>query len=162
MSARIFKYILLLMLLLAFTAGSSVMAASSNLTASAIVLSKNQCRFMNNKFTLDFGNIVPISGAAVNASATVNFRCQGSTPIASYSISEDDGLHSTGPGLKRMQHSVDGTQYVPYSLTLSPTSGNVPKNTPQILTVDGTINGPDYQFAIPGTYADLVVISILP
>ena len=149
-------------MLLVFTSGSSGLAASSSLTASAVVLSKNQCRFLTNNFTLDFGNLVPTSGATVNASATVNFRCQGSTPIASYSISEDDGLHSTGPGLKRMQHSVDGTQHIPYSLTLGPISGNVPKNTSQTLTVDGTINGADYQFARLGTYADLVVISILP
>ena len=163
MTVRIARHILLSILLLATIASSiSFAAANINFTASAVVLSKNQCRFLSNNFTLDFGNLDPTSGAAVNASATVNFRCQGSDPVASYSINDDDGLHATGPNANRMQHTVNAAEYIPYSLSLSPTNGNAPKNVPQTLTVDGTINGPDYAAAQIGAYVDTVVISILP
>ena len=163
MAVRITRHILLSLLLLATIASSiSFAAASINFTASAVVLSKNQCRFLSNNFTLDFGNLDPTSGATVNASATVNFRCQGSDPVASYSISDDDGLHETGPNANRMQHAINAAEYIPYSLTMSPLSGSAPKNVPQTLTVDGTINGPDYATALIGAYADTVVISILP
>ena len=162
MTARITKRILLSILLLVTIASSSAIAASINFTASAVILSKNQCRFLSNNFTLDFGNLDPTSGVNVNATATVNFRCLGSTPIASYSISDDDGLHETGLNANRLQHSVDAAQYIPYSLALNPVSGTTPKNVNQTLTVTGTINSPDYQFATVGTYLDTVVISILP
>jgi hypothetical protein len=158
---RIFKIILLSFILLAI-AGGNAFAASINFTASAVVLSKNQCRFLSNNITLDFGNLDPTSGAVINASTTVNFRCQGSTPIASYAITDDDGMHETGLNANRMQHATNAAQYIPYTLNMSPTSGNVPKNVAQALTIDGTINGPDYATAEIGTYTDLVVISILP
>ncbi len=163
MAVRITRHILLSLLLLATIASSSSFAATSiNFTASATILSKNQCRFLSNNFTLDFGNLAPTSGASVNASATVDFRCRGSDPVASYSISDDDGLHETGPNANRMQSAVNPAIYIPYSLSLNPLNGNALKNVSQTLTVSGTINGPDYQFAIPGVYTDLVVISILP
>ena len=163
MAARITTYILLSGLLLATLASSPAKAASGiNFTASAVVLSKNQCRFLSNNFTLDFGNLDPTTGANVNAVATVDFRCQGSAPIASYAISDDDGLHETGLNANRMQHSVNAAEYIPYSLSMNPLTGNAPKNVNQTLTVTGTINGPDYQFAILGAYVDTVVISILP
>ena len=156
------KYILLSFILLASIASGTALAASINFTASAVVLSKNQCRFLSNNITLDFGNLDPTSGAVVNASTTVNFRCQGSTPIASYAISDDDGMHETGLNANRMQHATNAAQYIPYSLSMSPTSGTVPKNVTETLTIDGTINGADYATAEIGAYTDLVVISILP
>ena len=61
-----------------------------------------------------------------------------------------------------MQHTVNAAQYIPYSLTMTPLNGNAPKNVPQTLTVDGTINGADYATAEIGAYVDTVVISILP
>lgn len=162
MTVRLIKITLLSLLLLAIGTGGVAAAASANFTASAVVLSKNQCRFLSNNITLDFGNLDPTSGTAANASATVNFRCQGSDPIASYSISDDDGLHKTGPDANRMQSASNPAVYIPYTLTMNPLTGNAPKNTAQTLTLNGAIAGSDYQFAVPGAYTDLVVISILP
>ncbi len=162
MTSRVCIYILLSSFLLATIAGGTAFSASFNFTASAIVLSKNQCRFLSNNVTLDFGNLDPTSGAPVNATTTVDFRCQGSTPIASYAISDDDGMHETGPNANRMQHAVNAAQYIPYALSMSPTSGNIPKNVTQTLTITGSINGADYAAAQIGAYTDLVVISILP
>ena len=162
MTARITKHILLSILLLATIAGGTALAASFNFTASAVVLSKNQCRFLSNNITLDFGNLDPTSGVPVNASTTVNFRCQGSAPIASYSISDDDGMYETGPNANRMRHTVNAAQYIPYTLNMNPTSGNIPKNVTQTLTINGSISGAAYSTAEIGSYTDLVVISILP
>lgn len=162
MTVRIQHYILLSLLLLAFSGSGPVLAASVNFTASAVVLSKNQCRFLSNNATLDFGTLDPLNPADVSASTTVDFRCQGSAPIASYAINDDDGQHETGVNANRMQHAANVSQYIPYSLNMSPLSGNAPKNVPQPLTIDGTINGADYAMAETGAYTDLVVISILP
>lgn len=163
MTVRILKISILSALLLIFIGSSHALAAPTfNFTVGAVVLSKNQCRFLNNNITLDFGNLDPTSGANVNATTSVNFRCQGADPIASYAIGDDDGLHETGPDAGRMQHSVNPAFYIPYSLSMTPLIGNAPKNVDQVLTIDGSIAGADYQLAIPGIYTDLVVISILP
>jgi hypothetical protein len=61
-----------------------------------------------------------------------------------------------------MRHTTITTEYLPYSLTLNPTSGTVPKNTDQTLTITGKVKGVDYQDALAGSYSDTVVISIAP
>ena len=53
MTARINPYILLSVLLLAFlVSGLAKNAHSATFTANAVVLSKNQCRFLSNNVTL--------------------------------------------------------------------------------------------------------------
>jgi hypothetical protein len=42
-----------------------------------------------------------------------------------------------------MRHSSVFTEYLPYSLALDPSSGTVPKNAPQTLTISGTVRGTD-------------------
>jgi hypothetical protein len=61
-----------------------------------------------------------------------------------------------------MRHTTITTEYLPYSLTLNPISGTVPKNTDQTLTITGTVKGVDYQDALAGSYSDTAVISIAP
>jgi len=107
--------------------------------------------------TLDSGNPVD-----VNATANFTFRCNGGPANVVFSISEDDGLYDTGPGAARMRHATDTAQYLLYSMAMSPTSGTIPRNTNQTLTITGTVRGTDYGNAIPGNYADTVFISIVP
>jgi len=147
---------------LALLLGTPAQAASTSVTVQATVLSRSNCRFRSGPAVLDFGTLDPLSGLDVTATASILFRCQGSAPMATFAISRDDGLHPAGPNLPQMQHDTDGTQYLPYELTLTPTSGTVPKHVMQTLTIDGIVRGPDYATVLPGPYSDLVVLSILP
>jgi hypothetical protein len=45
---------------------------------------------------------------------------------------------------------------------LTPTTGSVPRNTNQTLTISGMVLGTDYQNALMGSYSDTVVLTILP
>lgn len=82
--------------------------------------------------------------------------------MATFSISDDDGLYETGPNANRMRHATILTEYLPYSFTLNPTTGTVPRNVNQTLTISGMVRGVDYQDASVGAYSDTVVISIVP
>lgn len=82
--------------------------------------------------------------------------------MATFFISDDDGLHKTGPNANRMRHTTLVTEYIPYTFSLNPTSGTVPKNEVQTLTISGTVNGINYQDAVTGNYSDTVVITLEP
>lgn len=147
------------------SASSTALAAvySNSVSVSAVILSKSNCRFDNpTTANLDFGTLDPLIPADVSVSATLSFTCRGSSKVATYLISGDDGLHESAPGSPRMQHTTDPSAFLPYLLTLSPTSGSAPKNVAQTLTVKGTVLGSDYQSAIAGNYSDTVTISIQP
>ena len=138
-------------------------AAGANVvTVSATVLSKSQCKFNSNTASLSFGNLDPANPVDKTVSTSITFRCGGSAPNATFSITDDDGLNETGPDANRMRHTPITTEYLSYSLTLNPISGPVPKNTDQTLTLTGTVKGVDYQDALAGNYSDTMVISIAP
>ncbi len=152
---------LLIGLLLIFIS-QSVSADSSGLSVTASVLSKSRCKFQTKASALDYGTLDPSSGGDATVVTTLGFVCNGSAPSATFLISQDNGLNGTGPSNNRMQHTVLLTEFLPYSLVLSPTSATVPKGVIQTLTVTGTINAVDYQNAMIGSYSDTVVISITP
>ena len=152
----------ILVIALIFTAGQSLAAGPTSVDISAVVLSKSICRFVTNATTLPFGNLDPSNPVLVNGTATLTFRCQGSADPATFLMSSDDGLHSLAAGAPRMQHVTTPTEYIPYTVSLSPVSGTVPKNVFQNLTITGSIPGANYQAAIAGDYADTITISIIP
>lgn len=131
-------------------------------TVNAVVLSKSQCKFNTANATLDFGQLDASNPINVAAAGAINFRCLGSAPIAVYLITADDGQHAGGPGNRSMQHATNIAAHLPYSITLSPTSGSLPRNTSTTLTIDGQILGSDYAGAVPGIYSDTVILSINP
>jgi hypothetical protein len=142
---------------------SIVNAADTHMVAvTATVLSKSQCKFNSKTSNLNFGNLDPANPIDKTTSTSITFRCGGSAPNATFSITDDDGLYETGPNANRMRHTTITTEYLSYSLTLNPTSGTLPKNTDQTLTIAGTVKGVDYQDALSGSYSDTVVISIAP
>ena len=147
--------------LVIFATGGVLQAANTNLPVTATVITKNVCKFRSSSF-IDFGNLDPSNPVNVTKSTTITFRCQGSTPLAAYVMSDDDGLHESGPNANRMQHTTVPTEYLPYSLSLSPNSGLAPKLVDQTLTVTGTVLGLDYQNAYLGSYSDTVVITLTP
>lgn len=137
-------------------------AGSGTLAVSAVVPSKNSCKFNSNALTLNFGSINPASSANATALATIVFRCTGSSANATFFISAGNGLHASGPGARRMQNTTIATEFLPYALGLSPSSATVPKNTDQTLTVTGTIQPFEFQNVSAGSYRDTVVLTITP
>jgi spore coat protein U-like protein len=149
------------LIMLLMTGG--VMAAGTNtLTVSAVVLSKSNCKFNSATSTLNFGSLNPASSVDVTATASIVFVCRGSAPIATFFMSDDDGLYETGFDANRMRHATVLTEHLPYSLTLSPITASVPKNVNQTLTLTGTVRAVDYQIAYAGGYADTVILTISP
>jgi spore coat protein U-like protein len=144
-------------------AAAQIMAAGPNsIDVSATVLSKNNCKFNTAASALNFGDLDPANPVDVTVSTAVTFVCRGSAPVATFFIDDDDGLNETGPDGNRMAHATLPATYLPYSLSLNPTSATVPKNAAQTLTINGTVLGNDYQSAFVGSYSDTVVISITP
>jgi spore coat protein U-like protein len=153
-----------LLLLPYLIAGTAVVAeaGTATLAVSATVLTKSNCLFSTRTATLDFGALDPANPVNATANATIPFVCRGSAPIATFAVSGDGGRYSSGPGNRRMRHATNLSEFLPYTMTLSPASGTVPKNAAQTLTVTGTVLGSDFRGALAGSYADTVVLSILP
>ncbi len=150
---------------LAIPMASSIGRAAEvgTLTVSAVVLSRSNCRFVNGPaMNLNFGALDPGNPVDVSRSATVDYVCRGSAPIATFAFEDDGGRNETAPGARRMRHATLAAEYLPYDLTYSPPSGTVPRNVRRTLTVTGTVNGSDYTGIAAGNYSDTVVISILP
>lgn len=137
-------------------------AQAATVDVSVTILSKSICRFDTKGVTLDFGALDAGNPVPIVVPVTIGFVCQGSVSPATYAISDDDGLYESGANANRMQHTVDPGQFIPYGLTLSTTSGSVPKMVAQTLTLTGSINGADYQSVAAGTYVDTVTLAIVP
>lgn len=134
-------------------------AGNGSLAVSAVV---PNCKFSPGAVTLAFGNLNPASTVDATATASRNFTCAGRAPMATLFISAGDGLHSTGPGARRMQNTGFPAEYMTYSLSLSPTSATVPKNVAQTLTVTVTIQPSEFQNMRAGVYQDTVVVTLVP
>lgn len=143
-------------------ASGAATAAANTVAVSASVLSKNQCKFNSASATLAFGAIDPSGSAAATQSTTISFKCVGSALSATFSISHDSGLYETAVNANRMRHATVTTEYLRYSLTLNPVTATVPRNTDQTITITGTVAAPDYQNAYVGSYADTVVLTLIP
>ncbi len=122
------------------------------------------CKFIAATATLAFGNLDPGIGTDVSITSGVIFRCLG--PPASFpmvfTVTDDDGLHEIGPNANRMRNTLVTTEYLPYNLSISPTSGSVPRNTDTNITLTGTVKGIDYINARVGSYSDTVTLTIAP
>jgi spore coat protein U-like protein len=153
---------ILLVFSIFITASIGYASDSNVVSVTATVLSKSQCKFNSNTATLNFANLDPANPVDRTVQTSITFRCGGSAPNATFSITDDDGSYEIASDKNRMRHTTTFTEYLPYSLTLSPTSGTVPKNTNQTVTVTGTVRGVDYQNAATGNYSDTVVITIEP
>lgn len=143
-------------------AAGTAAAATSTLTVAATVLSKSNCKFTTATSALNFGSIDPAGSTNATANTTVQFRCAGAADPASFYIGHDSGLYGASPSTLRMRHAIVTSEFLPYSLALSPSSGSVPKKTTQTLTISGTVLAADYQNAYVGNYADSVILTINP
>jgi spore coat protein U-like protein len=137
-------------------------AASGGVTVTGTVLSKNHCKFSAGSVALAFGSVDPSSASPAAASATITVTCIGSDPLASFSVTRDNGLYSPGAGVIRMRHATMLTQFLPYTLSVSPTSATIPKGGSQAITISGAIAPSDASNAYVGSYADTVVLTVVP
>ncbi|MFO7982447.1 MAG: spore coat protein U domain-containing protein [Desulfuromonadales bacterium] len=158
----VLKTLLLGGMILAGTTLTGYAAGSAAVSVSATILSKSQCKFNTNTAVINFGDLNPASPVDVTATATLDFVCRGSAPLATFSFSDDDGLYESGPDASRMRHATLPGEFLAYGLGLDPVSGTVAKNSPQTLTVTGTIQGIEYGTAMAGAYSDTVTITISP
>ena len=143
-----------------------IMAAGSvaaNMPVSATVLSTSKCRFnAPGSTTLAFGTIDPSGIANATATGSLVIICAGSAPSATFAITDDSGLNSTGVGAYRMQHAVTATAFLGYSVGYSPQTATIPKNTNQTITVTGTVTPAQYGNAIAGNFTDTVTVTVSP
>lgn len=131
-------------------------------SVSATVLSKSNCRFLTATASIPFGSMDASMSAPSVVSATLAYRCQGSAPVAAFAFSTDDGLYEAGIGLPRMRHATVATEYLPYSLGLSPTSGTINKGVVGTLTLTGTVTPANLGGAISGSFSDTVTVTLVP
>jgi spore coat protein U-like protein len=143
-------------------AAGAVRADSVSMAVSAVVPSKNNCKFSTGTLSLPFGVLNQLGTGPLSVSATIDFVCNGASPSATYSVTASDGANSTGPAARRMANQTTAGSFLPYSLSLAPTGGTVAKGTPVTLTATGTLQAADYQNALVGTYQDTVVLTVSP
>jgi len=155
------RIIHLLLIGLALLASGGVAAQSAVVSVVASVLSSSNCKFDNTTATLAFGTLNPANSGDATVTATIGFKCAGSAPNATFAITHDSGLYETAANANRMKHATL-TEYLPYSVGLSPTNATVPKNSEQTLTITGTVPEAAYQNAYAGAYSDSVVVTIQP
>lgn len=145
---------------------SAVAGTATTLQMSATVLSKNNCRFSTiTPATLAFAAITPTSPTNATVSVTWAFRCTGSDPIVSYLITAGNGEWFSG-GSRQMRHAVDTARFLPYSISISPSSGTFTKgpgqSAPVNFTITGTILPADFRAALAGAYSDTVTVALTP
>jgi len=137
-------------------------ADTKQLSVTAVVLSRSNCQFSTNAgATLDFGTLNPAGGSNVVTSTSMNARCTGNANSATFLITQNGGLHSAA-GQNQMRHASVTTEFITYTLAISPSSGTVLKNQVFAVSVTGTVVGSNYQSARVGSYSDTVVLTINP
>jgi spore coat protein U-like protein len=149
-------------LALAAGAVAAQAADSGTLQLSAVVLSRNQCKFNTESLAIDFGAIDPSSTATYTKSGSISFTCRGSSLFFVWDVSGNNGQHySSGLAKRQMRHATVTSEFLPYSLSL-PASGWAFNSIARTLTVTATIAPVDYQNAIAGSFTDTVQLTLTP
>jgi spore coat protein U-like protein len=138
-------------------------ADNASITVSATVLSKNNCKFTSNgALAINIPLIDPSGSATASGSVATSFKCGGASSSVSYSVTASDGSHSTGPGLRRLRHLTTTTEFLDYTLAITPSSGLAAKNAVVDVQVTASIAAAAYQNARAGSYSDTVVLTVAP
>jgi spore coat protein U-like protein len=147
--------------ILLFACGAGT-AGAQGMVVSAVVVSKAKCTFDQAGLTLDFGALNPASTADGTASVVGRVSCNGGKGDTVLALSLGTGTYPTGAGVRRMRHETDATEFLAYSLSISPSSATIPKNTGLNFTVNGSILASQFQNALAGNYLDTVRITVAP
>ena len=146
--------VLMTAVLLATWAGSGT-AAQTSVTVSATVT--GTCKFVSGG-AMNFGNLDPRAAADVNA--TVTQPTLWCTRDASYTITDDGGLHNSGTN-RRLQGTVTG-DFIPITFTYAASGTGAGPTNPQTMDISGQIVGAYYPGASQDTYSDTVTLTINP
>lgn len=147
--------------LLAGLALASSSALAQSMTITAVVVSKANCHFNNTNLTLDFSAINPASTADATASVSGSVSCTGGKTDTTVGFTVGTGIFASG-GTRRMRHATVPTEFLPYSVSISPAGATIPKNSSLNFTLSGTITASQFQNVMAGSYLDLVVVTVLP
>lgn len=139
----------------------AVLLAAGDLGGSPAFANGNTCLFQAKGLALNFGTLNPSSGATVSvpvAAATLNANAVGDCASGKTMVfTADNGLHFSGS--RRM---TNGTDFIPYSITL-PANQPGPGNGIYIkFTFTGTVASTSYQNASAGNYGDTVTLTVTP
>jgi spore coat protein U-like protein len=158
------KKALLLLAVMAFVIVSPAIgyAATGTITVTAVVLSINTCSVSTSNLNLDVGALDPENPVDINVGSSFDFSCIGNAGSPTITVTDDDGMYEAGIDLNRMRHVKEITEFIPYSLTVTPPAGPVPLGVDHSLGVIIFISGSDYKYAYAGTYEDTVVVTITP
>lgn len=138
-------------------------AETTGLTVGALVVSKSNCRFNTTNLVLDFGAINPASSTTATATVNGSVSCNGgqaSTVTLGFTLGA--GSYDTSPGNRRMRHATTLTEFLPYSLAVTPASATINKNGTLAFTVNGAILASQFQNVMAGNYTDTVTITVSP
>jgi spore coat protein U-like protein len=130
-------------------------AGANTLTVTAVVISKNQCKFQSGPATLNFGTLNPANPVDVTGTTNVQIVCNGSDPTAVFDITGNGGLYGN-----KMRNTNYPAYYLPY--TLNSSSGSAPKGVTVNVTLSGKVLGTDYENAYVGNYSDTVTLTLSP
>ncbi|MBK0391655.1 spore coat protein U domain-containing protein [Ramlibacter algicola] len=131
------------------------------MTVSASISSKSNCKFSTIapatiSLAINPTNTLPVSGSVV-----WSFKCAGSADPAVYVVSASNGANFFN-GERRMKHATTATEFLPYSLGFTPSSGSAAKNAVVNVTITATVAPAAYTSALVGLYSDTVQISLDP
>lgn len=149
----------------ALLAGATATAAAApmGMGVTALVVSKSNCTFNAKNLVLQFAAIDPTSTSDATATVAGRITCNGGqSNTVTLGFTLGAGQYDTGPNARRMRHTVVTTEYLPYSLSISPASATIKKNSSLDFTVTGTIRPFAFQNAAAGDYLDQVQIFVAP
>jgi spore coat protein U-like protein len=141
-------------------AGSAMAAGQTSINVSARVV--GTCKFNSASSTLSLGDL-PFNAAtgAPSGTSAAGFTTFWCTNNATFSITDDDGMHESGANANRLQGVATG-EWIDYSFTYTPTSGlGLGPTTNIVLDYTATV-GPTYANNSADTYNDTVVLTINP
>ena len=137
-------------------AGAAMAADTTTVAVSATVV--GTCKFTAGG-TIPFGNLDPSVGTNQTPAVTQpTFWC---TKGADYTITDDGGLHESGPTNRRMLHA-SLTEYIPYSFTYTAAGKGLGPANILTMNIASTVLGADYINASAGSYTDTVTLTITP
>lgn len=151
------KNVLVVALCAAGVIGSTAALAGGTATVAVSANVVGTCKFNSGSPAVSF-SLDPAS--ASDATGTVTQPVFWCTKGASYSITDDNGLHVNG-GAQRMKHATL-PEYIPYSFTYTTNGTGTGKGTPITMHIASTVVNADFINASAGAYADTVTLTIAP
>lgn len=159
------KYRILALASLFMTGGAFASGHTGTFDVTASVA--DECQFVS-KTDLAFGAYSPINGSAVDQASTVTVKC---TDTTGYSVELGGGLNADVSD-RRMVHSVDGTEFLGYSLfqdasrsvawgidATNSLTGQTGNGSNQVVDIFGRIAAD--QNVQPGSFSDTVAVSVV-